>query len=411
MTKKWLNGWVGLGQLKLGQRSLFALTLTSSCGNEQGFQFVNASNGIFSVAAQQCIQCAKDQYILDSNNAYYTCQQCPLGAVCDGVRINGRVQGSVWQADWQSGQYKLVSCPAGYELLNSADNEGRFSYLNQQCSLCPATFYCIGGSGTKVACPNNFFSTPGANASESCVSAVFVEVTISIPMTKDEFSQTKQNLFSKAISAAAATRMECVILVSISQARRANDSSVQIVANIATADEAGAFLVESKLTEDNINSELSVLGLPKLSYIHVAVLNILRQPTTNLGMIIGASVGGVTIMFLSALASFWILKWRKRGASRRLIGAKRNTPANQWDLPYELRGKYEAVQVVGSGAFGIVLEAYQISNKKRNVSRAIKIVHSAARQFTGTELRRLDREVKFLRFNVLRYSLRRFFFC
>jgi hypothetical protein len=356
---------------------------------------VNTSNGIFAAAAQQCIECTKDQYVLDSNNSYYMCQQCPLGAVCDGVSIYGRVQGSVWQSDWQSGQYRLVSCPAGYELLNTGDSEGRFSYLSQQCSLCPSTFYCIGGSGTKAACPNSFFSTPGANASESCIPAVFVEVTISIPMAKTEFSQANQKLFSKAISAAAGTKIERVILVSISQARRTNDSSIHIVSSIATADEDDAYLVESRLTMDRINSELSLLGLPKVSSIHVSVLNTMKQTSPSLGTVIGASVGGFFIFLVSTLTTFWFLKWRKSGASRRLIGAKRSTSANQWDLPYELRAKYEAVQVLGSGTFGVVIEAYQVSNKKKNISRAIKIVHSQARNFTVTELRRLDREVEF----------------
>jgi hypothetical protein len=355
---------------------------------------VNFSNGIFAVAAQQCVECSKDQYILDSNSSYYTCQQCPVGAECDGVSIHGRVQGSVWQPDWQSGQYRLVSCPEGYELLNSGGNEGLFSYLNQQCSFCPATFFCKGGSGSKVSCPNSFFSAPGANNSDSCVPAVFVQATLSIPITKNEFNQAKQIMFTKAISTAAATRVERVFLVSISQARRANDSSTQIVVNIATADDADASLVQSRLTENNVNSELSLLGLPKLSSMHVTVLNYKQQTSPSLSLIIGASIGGFVFVFASVVISFWVLQKRKAGASRRLIGAKRNTPANQWDLPYELRGKYEAVQVLGSGAFGIVLEAYQLSNKKRNITRAIKIIHSPARYFTDKELRRLDREVE-----------------
>ena len=38
--------------------------------------------------------------------------------------------------------------------------------------------------------------------------------------------------------------------------------------------------------------------------------------------------------------------WHTAGASRRLVGAAKGTPAEQRDLPRELRNKYEAVKVL-----------------------------------------------------------------
>ena len=79
--------------------------------------------------------------------------------------------------------------------------------------------------------------------------------------------------------------------------------------------------------------------------------------------------------------------------SRRLIGASRGAIANQKDLAYELRTKYEAIMVLGSGSYGVVIEAYLLSNNKRTIRRAIKLVHARNGKFGQKELRRLNREV------------------
>jgi hypothetical protein len=80
-------------------------------------------------------------------------------------------------------------------------------------------------------------------------------------------------------------------------------------------------------------------------------------------------------------------------ASRRLIGAATGTPANQRDLPEELRRKYKAELVIGTGSFGVVLEAWQLNNGRRVVQRAVKIVHARRKNFSDKEVRALDREV------------------
>ncbi len=79
--------------------------------------------------------------------------------------------------------------------------------------------------------------------------------------------------------------------------------------------------------------------------------------------------------------------------SRRLIGARKGTEASQKDLPYELRRRFEAVQVLGSGSFGVVIEAWHVSNGKRTIRRAIKVVHARQSVFAEKDLRRLNREV------------------
>jgi hypothetical protein len=78
----------------------------------QGHQFVNSTDGIhFSHAAQKCAPCAKIQYILNSNDPKFSCQNCPIGAVCDGSTLKGLVEGSVWEGNLEAGVYILKSCP------------------------------------------------------------------------------------------------------------------------------------------------------------------------------------------------------------------------------------------------------------------------------------------------------------
>ena len=97
----------------------------------------------------------------------------------------------------------------------------------------------------------------------------------------------------------------------------------------------------------------------------------------------------------AAIVVLVYLYWRLQMSpvSRRLIGASRGAVANQKDLAYELRTKYEAVMVLGSGSYGVVIDAYLLSNKKRTIRRAIKLVHARNGRFGQKELRRLNREV------------------
>jgi len=110
-------------------------------------------------------------------------------------------------------------------------------------------------------------------------------------------------------------------------------------------------------------------------------------------------VGWVVIPAVAAAIGFMLAGYkgyrminRGSGDSRRLIGAPTGTPACQRDLPHPLRRKYQVVQVLGSGAFGVVLEAWQMSNGTRTARRAIKLVHAQRTTLTAKELRRLDRE-------------------
>jgi hypothetical protein len=114
------------------------------------------------------------------------------------------------------------------------------------------------------------------------------------------------------------------------------------------------------------------------------------QAASKLLATVAGSVGSIVAV---AILVYMYWRWEMAPVSRRLIGSSRGQEANQKDLPYELRKKYEAVTVLGSGSYGVVIAAWQLSDRKRTTRRAIKLVHARHRKFEEKDLRRLNREV------------------
>ena len=111
-----------------------------------------------------------------------------------------------------------------------------------------------------------------------------------------------------------------------------------------------------------------------------------RTMVSEVAGTVGAVVGLMILVYV-----YW--RWGMTPVSRRLLGARKGEPASQRDLPYEIRSRYEAVAVLGCGAFGVVLDAWQLSNGKKTIRRAIKLVHSKDSSLTEKDIRRLNREV------------------
>ena len=77
----------------------------------QGYQLVNSAAGVFSYSIQECHECDTTQYIFDSNNSKFSCQDGPVGAICDGNSLREKINGSFWVADYETGIYLLEGCP------------------------------------------------------------------------------------------------------------------------------------------------------------------------------------------------------------------------------------------------------------------------------------------------------------
>ena len=190
-----------------------------------GHQLVNSINGAFSHDVQNCAVCATNDYILNSSNASYICQPCPVGASCDGNTLTGLIPGSVWLADKNLGIYRLVSCPPGYQILVATVD-------SQQCVLCPFSFYCVGGTSSSVACSDDSYAPPGSNSSSSCTPTIYVQIVVVLPLTSDEFTSAKQQLFQEALASAAGISDGYVILSGFSStSRRTTGAYIQVPTN------------------------------------------------------------------------------------------------------------------------------------------------------------------------------------
>jgi hypothetical protein len=146
-----------------------------ACGPGQARYLEPSPTGLI---AWECQVCSSGQYVLNSSESVDGCQDCPVGAICSGGLFVGSVVGSVWVEDNKTGQYLLVSCPPGYELINEDTDTGAFSAIAQECRLCPTSFYCTGGDTAPQQCPPSTFAPSGSNGSDACTLAYIVQVAV-----------------------------------------------------------------------------------------------------------------------------------------------------------------------------------------------------------------------------------------
>ena len=264
-----------------------------------GHQLVNSVNGKFSHDVQACVLCRNNQYILNPNISKYVCQDCPVGASCNGDTLLGLIPGSIWSPDYASGLYLLRSCPPSYVLVNTfADST--FSYMNQECKLCPATFYCTDGSTSATACPQGYFSPVGSNSSIQCAPATYILITLSLPMSPANFTTGKQN---KCIAALAMTFGQVegnVILDSYAANRRSSDKIVILHFKIAVDSAATARKLINGLDMIVLNNQLSNQGLPACTLVSLDAQYVGIQSSGSSETILIGCLVGITVFFLCA---------------------------------------------------------------------------------------------------------------
>ena len=249
----------------------------------------------------KCVACLKDQYVMDNNNPAYACNNCPVGAVCDGNDLQGLVAHSVWIADNVTGQFLLESCPPGFELINTDSSTGRFSSDSQECRLCPSGYYCLGGATPRSACPTGTFAPSGANSSAMCGSAIFLDVSVALPMSASDFSLAKQTSFQAALAIAANAPEDRVTIVRIATVRRAGlaATSIQVDSSVAEKDQQSAEVAASSLDSTKLDTQLILQGLPAGTLLSVDVRQEVQSGSSlPVGLIVGLSVAGFVMLFM-----------------------------------------------------------------------------------------------------------------
>ena len=253
----------------------------------------------------QCVRCGPDQYVLDSNNPSYTCENCPAGAKCNGSALYSLVPGAVWVADVKTGRYLLEACPPSYFIVNT-DSNGVFSQDIQACGLCPATFYCLGGIVPKSPCPSNSFAPAGANSSGACKAAVFIDVSVRLPISAAIFSVSMQQEFAQALATASGASYDRVTGVRASAvARRSNESgtslddAVTVDASIAANTLVAAQEMSSELNEAALNQQFLQNGIPAGILLSVQIRRDVMVDPVPIGLIIGIIVPAAAVLILA----------------------------------------------------------------------------------------------------------------
>jgi hypothetical protein len=109
-----------------------------------------------------CTLCRPGSYSLSplvqspgsSSNSSPSCLSCPIGCDCDLGGSNIQNKSGLWKA--VEGVYRVISCPAGSQLINSTagTSQGIFSNSLQQCKAClPGQYIIDPDTDTCQECP------------------------------------------------------------------------------------------------------------------------------------------------------------------------------------------------------------------------------------------------------------------
>ena len=265
-----------------------------------GHQLLRTVAGVFSHDAQQCLKCNSDEYIVDSNNSNFTCQQCPQGAICNGNILTGAINGSVWTVDERSGLYVLTSCPPGYQLSISSQDA-------QQCEPCPALSFCIGGTSSATACPPETFAPQGSTSLTSCILVVYVDVILTLPLSSASFATHQQQSFVEALADTCAVLPSRILIWSITATRRSGSAGVdvQVISKIATSNTAAAASVLALIEPAILNMQLARQGLPPATLQSATVENIAISSNQGVSLAILVAVSVVAALSLVFALAAW----------------------------------------------------------------------------------------------------------
>mmetsp|Transcript_36833 Transcript_36833/g.97898 ORF Transcript_36833/g.97898 Transcript_36833/m.97898 type:complete len:701 (+) Transcript_36833:1172-3274(+) len=375
-------------------------------GCPAGYQLVNTISGLFSHDAQDCSKCSATQYIVDSNNSAYTCQNCPLGARCDGSTLTSLVPDAVWVADNATGRYLLKTCPPGYERqVTTLDS--------QQCVRCLPSYFCTGGIASKEICPTDTFAPLGSTTASACKSAVLVELVVGLPMPKDQFGDNETEDFLEAVATVAKVDQAYVYVVQVSAsnrraglpseglntpARRGRGSrraliGIQVSARVAVDSNSRAKEVAGLLVKNSLDAALESNNLPPVTALSSRA--IVTENSSDSGNSFGAyfaSLAGLLVVW------FFYRRYRVQASYRVFLiafrAAKAGDKATQRFTPFNLNKSYAAEMVLGRGAFGCVVKMRTI---KGGQAVAIKLlIPERGASFEDREKRQLAREAAVL---------------
>ena len=189
-------------------------------------------------------------------------------------------------------EVQVTACLPGFELSES-----------QTCQMCPANYFCIGGSSPANPCSADYFAIPGSNSSLACRPAVFVVLVISFPVPQQNFTDSFKSGLQEAVASAAGVPLDTVfgIISQSVQGRRASgpgvaDASVLVTVQIAARDSAAAASISGSLSTAALDSNFVARGLPAGTLQSVSTSAETSAYALPMGIIVGSFVAGFVVV-------------------------------------------------------------------------------------------------------------------
>jgi hypothetical protein len=183
---------------------------------------------------------------------------------------------------------QMTACMPGFELSNS-----------RTCQPCPERYFCVGGTNVRESCSSGFFSTARANSSKSCFQAVFVRISFSVPVSKENFTERFKAIFQTLVSKVAHVPIERVVLSSFKIQSRRTEFSGTVEVEIATDNAESAAAVSSRLSPpDELNFQMIAQGLPTVSLNSISVTESVQSANNSISqwIAVGVILGSLVIM-------------------------------------------------------------------------------------------------------------------
>ena len=216
----------------------------------------------------------------------------------------------------------VTACAAGFELIVTAasltGNDGK-------CALCPASYYCAGGTLGRASCPTGTYSPPGASASSLCTPAVFVSVSVLLPLSAGNVTEATKAKLVQAFSLAAQVPEDKVMITSIEPAQRRNAGAATslVKAQIAASDLNSASAVSKSLDVSALNSALLSVGLPPGSLNSVTIVSSVYESTGTPPWVMSISiVGGFLVLSIILLVVAYNILDRHETADEQVLRLK-----------------------------------------------------------------------------------------
>ena len=286
---------------------------------------------------------------------------------------------------------KVTACLSGQELL----------YQSQTCQACPVKYFCHGGIAVRQSCPAGTYSLSGSNSSNDCIAAVFLTISVNIPMAESNFSSDIQLKLCKAVSSLSGISLSRINIVGFNAGRKITSTLVLVNLEIAAEDYSSAAVISSKVDQTTLNQYLLNEGLPQSLLVSITITNAQSQVESkgvSLAVVVGSAACGFVFLLVVTGAGYYVAALvMKQKAQRAFVEAwkkaKDGDVATSVHLPRALQKHHIAERVLGKGAYGCVIQARKKGSKE---AVAIKIILPEKNIFNEKEMRALKREMSVL---------------